>query len=349
MQKKQNEIKEIFLKVVEEFKYIYIHMKKISIQKVVSKILSKKKLPILNECKVENGILKATNLELELRVKTDLKDGMYRIIGNDFVPTQTDPEEYPNIPEVSGNISWTFLNVLLSDTLKKASVFINRDYNKPCITGAYFKSENDFVNIITTDSFRMYLKKLPAKIIEESEFIIFDPKKVANILPVLGEKIDVVNGIDMVKFSGENGELSVRVIDDKFPDCKSIIPKWNWRLHFDRKKTLSALKEIKPYANEKTFKVDLEYDDEKLTITAKNEEASKSIIVGAKIEAVETASNIINNGIVVMPIQDEKMAFNIKYLIDILNSLEDNDVYFYSVGEDIMSPYFFSNERELLK
>lgn len=332
---------------------IMIGKKIVPAHEIAAKIIPKRpNLPILSEFMVKDGILTATDLEMGVRLNTDLKDGMYRIVGKDAVKTDTDPAEFPILPEVEGKPIFTALTETIADTLKQASLSIAEQSNARFeLTGVLMKVENGTITVASTDAYRLYVKQMGGKILGTGDFILSNPEKVQKVITALGGKVDLIVDKDYVKFVGDNGEAVIKKVDGAFPEFKQIIPAFSQRLSLDKKKTINALKELKPYLKEIGYgaTTNIKYKDGKITLSAlKESEVKKEIVIDGFIpEKVDIKSGSLNDGVLVMPIRAEKEGLNVNadYLIDALNANEGDNAYLYYGERE--TPMFVSSKRDL--
>jgi len=111
--------------------------------------------------------------------------------------------------------------------------------------------------------------------------------------------------------AGENWQYVSKLIDGQFPDFKRVIPRdGDKQLVFDRDALKAALSRVSILSNEKIRGVRFQLSNNSLRITANNPEQE---------EAEEELE---------IPYQGEELtiAFNVSYLIDILNNVPEGEV-----------------------
>lgn len=324
---------------------------------VASRILPKRPdFDALGQISVRNGNLYANDLEVALRLKTELKDGAYKIVGKEAVKTDVNQEDFPIFPEVKGDPAGTMISENLKNTLKKAVLHIDKNFQyRPEITGVYMRIGGNEITFASTDSKRMFIKKVPAKITGEGEFILSNPDKVQKIIADIGGLSAISFDEKAVRFSGDNGEIVARRIDGEYPAYKQIIPAYKKRYTFDRKQMLDALKELKPFTN-KTYPapgIKFTYKDGKWTLVAENEKENlkKEIVLNTTATDVRVNASSENSGVLVMPIVVEKgegdFSYDINYLLDTFNSFDEDGIYLYLPEKPENTAGFFSAESQL--
>ena len=137
--------------------------------------------------------------------------------------------------------------------------------------------------------------------------------------------IDQIGGEVEMAFEGsqlivrkDHAILMVRLIEGKYPNYQKLIPNTLTRqVHVNRENLLSSLKRVSLLSNQKSKGVTLTLTDGRLEITSNNPElgdAKEEIEVGYSGEEI-------------------KIGFNARYILDILNSFDDEGVDFKLDGQ----------------
>jgi len=241
-----------------------------------------------------------------IKINTDF--GTYDLMGKD-------PEEYPSAPDTNNDVETGIGSILLNKIISTVSFAVSKDDLKPALTGVYFKVDSDFITAVSTDGHRLaqYLCKNTTKETFTGEVII--PKKFLNTIgSYIGGKEDVSLLINDSVFTAKIGmdTIYTRIIDEKFPDYESVIPKDNNKeLNVDRKSLLAAVKRVSIFSNKTTQQVAMKTEKEKLFIATEDpEKASKAqeeLVVSYDGDPIE-------------------IGFNASYLKDVLSHLNSNKI-----------------------
>ena len=313
-------------------------------------------LPILESFVVKKGKLTATDLEIGVRLNTDLKDGSYKVVGKDAVKADFPVEDFPVVPEVKGKLVGKILSENLADALKLANLSKSKDTSgiRPALAAVSLEIKNKRMNVVATDSFRLFRKMVSMKAFADVKMLI-EATKLPKILADMKSVVEIYNDKEMVYFRGKFGDISVKKFEGEFPEYQMAYPEINERYAFDRKQFLNALKEIKPFVD--IFKrVTLTYKDGNLELSAKNEaeKISKKITISARKDKVSKINaESPNDGVVVMEIREDTKPkadhfyFNVKYLIDAVTSLEEERIFIYSATDLAPAGKLFSEMAEL--
>jgi DNA polymerase-3 subunit beta len=248
------------------------------------------------------------------------------------------PDEFPKFPEHSHNLIEFDSNLI--DKMIGATVFsVSNDETKFNLTGIFIKFDNGKLNFASTDGHRLSVMSkpldfdlgekfkngfiVPKKGITELNKIIDDRKKLIKI----GVTDNLFNYVD------ENTTFVMRMIDGDFPDYKRVIPqKTNNFSTIDVKKFTDVLKRVSVLSNEKTKGVKINISNDKLIVSSSNPDFGD-----AKEEM-----DVIYKG------DDITIGFNARYIIDILNVIDEEKINFYI--KDNISPGMivpFNNEDYL--
>ncbi len=195
---------------------------------------------------------------LEYRVVVYYQNGTYNFTvqnADEYPQTQSTPTDVTTITFDSG--------VLLSNIVRTIFATAQEEL-RPVMNGIYFDITPEYTAIVASDGSKLVRNRCYAvKNETPSTFIL--PKKPASLLKSVLAK----DGGDVViKFNHRNavisfsdGVLICRLIEGRYPNYNSVIPKDNPNhLRIDRKVLISALRRVMPFASESSelvkFKVE---------------------------------------------------------------------------------------------
>ncbi|MDC0215319.1 DNA polymerase III subunit beta [Candidatus Marinimicrobia bacterium] len=270
-----------------------------------------------------------TRIEMEandknIKINTDF--GTYDLMGKD-------PEEYPAAPDINNDIETGIDSPLLNKIISTVSFAVSKDDLKPALTGVFFKVDSDLITAVATDGHRLaqFLCKNKTTASFTGEVII--PKKFLNTVgSYISGKKDVLLLINDSVFTAKIGKDTIytRIIDEKFPDYESVIPKDNDKeLQVDRKELLAAVKRVSIFSNKTTQQVAMKTETAKLLITTEDpEKASKA----QEVLSVSYESDSIEIG------------FNASYLKDVLSHLTSDNITL-KLNTPISASLFYPNNN----
>lgn len=168
------------------------------------------------------------------------------------------------------------------------------------------------IRFVATDGHRLAVIDRPADGISISNSVIIPRKGIQEIKKVLESN----EGSAEVSFSdkfftvrSESVCIGVRLVDGKFPDYKQIIPKENkTKVNASRVEFLSAVKRVSLMTTDKNKAVKFSLEKDQLTISSSSPE------YGEAKETIKVASSG----------DDLQIGFSSRYLIDLLNAMQDS-------------------------
>lgn len=235
-------------------------------------------------------------------------------------------EDFPPLPKFKEEKKVVVGQEKFRGMLRKTSFAISTDEARYVLNGIFISLKDHKMTIVATDGRRLALVDEEVEVSEQSqgEFII--PSKAVNELNrLLQEKGEaaIKYGDNQAEFTlSDNKDFSVKIItkliEGNYPNYRQVIPsETKERVGLPREEFLHALKRAEIMTSEKANSVKLSFTRNNLVITANSPE------VGEALESM--AVNYKGKEIAV--------AFNPKYLIDPLNALTEDEVFFEMIDE----------------
>jgi DNA polymerase III subunit beta len=214
----------------------------------------------------------------------------------------------------------------LKGMMKKTSFAMSSDESRYVLNGIFLSLKDHKMVMVATDGRRLSLVDEEVDISEKSqgEFII--PSKAVNELNrLLQDKGDVeicyAENHASFTLKDEKGSsiiIITKLVEGNYPNYRQVIPaETKERVPLSREEFLHALRRAEIMTSEKSNSVKLSFVKNKLEITANSPEVG---------EAKETIA-INYKG------PDMAIAFNPKYMIDPLNALANDEVFFELIDE----------------
>jgi len=233
--------------------------------------------------------------------------GEYKLAGDS-------PADYPEIPSKKDVTAIAIPGDSLSKAISKTIFAVSNDELRLSMTGVYTQVDFNKIIFVATDAHKL-VKYTFGNISSESTSSFIIPKKGFSLLKNATSGIEEVTmSFDKknVFFDFNETQVVCRLIDAKYPDYNAVIPVDNpFTLTLPRRDILNSLKRIAIYANKTTNQVILNLTNASLTISAQDLDFSN--------EATEQLS---------CDYQGDPMTigFNAKFLIEMLNVLEGDDI-----------------------
>ena len=237
--------------------------------------------------------------------------------GSEFNIIGLPADEFPNInPSGESEERILFNKNIFTDMVRKTSFAASIDENKGVITGILIEMEEDFLNMVAVDGFRLAIAREAMKN-KERESIIISARILTEISRIIAESEDKKDDIEMILsdkkalFTLEDTKIVVRLLEGKFMDYKRIIPsESSCRVVLNKSDFMDSVERASLLAKVgKNNLVKLEIKDNLIEITSKSEEGNvrEEVIVSKEGEYVT-------------------IGFNSKYLLDALKVIDDDSI-----------------------
>lgn len=234
---------------------------------------------------------------------------------NKFVFQTIPSEEFPNLFEEKGTELLTFTDKELKDIFPRLTFAASLDDARPEITGIYLSQQEDGVDCVATDGFRLSLKALIGKkILEEGEGLILSARLIQELLSLKAPEtihMYVHKDGNQVIFETEQVVMIGRLIEGTYPPYSRVIPgESKTMVTIDREEFHQMVKLTAVFARESANIVKLSMDDGTLSMTSKS----------SGIGAGDTKADIQQKG------ENNEVSFNVKFLLDLLRNVDSKEL-----------------------
>jgi len=235
-------------------------------------------------------------------------------------------DEFPPLPKFKDDKKVSLSQEIVKAMMRKTSFAVSTDESRYVLNGIFISLKDHKMTMVATDGRRLALVDEEVEIAEKSsgEFII--PAKAVNEMNrLLQDKgdVEIRFGENQASFALKDDKgfsvlVITKLIEGNYPNYRQVIPgEVKERVPLGREEFLQALRRAEIMTSEKANSVKLTFGKNNLTITANSPEVG---------EARETlAVNYKGKEIAI--------AFNPRYLIDPLNSLTEDEVFFELIDE----------------
>ena len=229
------------------------------------------------------------------------------------------PEEFPELPQISIENSIQMEQNALKDMIRKTIFAVSQEENRPIFTGCLFEIKNNKLNVVAVDGFRLAWK---SKFLQENsnDFTAVIPGRTLNeVNKIILDSFDTIKiGVakNQALFEMENCKLVTRLLDGEFLNYSSVIPEnWETRVRVNKNNIQNCFERISLISassieKEKKYPVKVAVDIGKVTISCTNQtgDAKEEIYVATEGQNLEAG-------------------FNPKYLLDALRAIEDEEIF----------------------
>ncbi|GAC1484266.1 MAG: DNA polymerase III subunit beta [Candidatus Dormibacteria bacterium] len=228
-----------------------------------------------------------------------------------------DPADFPPVPSGGEGRKVKIDQGDLHDAIEQTVIAASTDEGRPVLTGVYVQLNGGKATFAATDGHRLAVKTLP--VTEdggETDNMVIPARaltELSRILKVGGEAIDLTVGPqkNQVYFKTGDVELMSRLIEGTYPNYQQVIPAQSTTTIVAKTQDLLfTTRMVSLFSKDAANVIKFKTEGGKLTLTANTSEVGQNVAdVEAKIEG-----------------QDLQVAFNSKYLLDVLAILGTEEV-----------------------
>ncbi len=239
-----------------------------------------------------------------------------------------DAEDFPPAPVVQDGIEVKLDAKGLRQAIAQTVFAAATDDSRPVLTGVDTKFEGDALTLAASDGFRLSVYKLPLESAVEATEIVVPAKALAELSRLLAEQEAPVTlrtnaAKSQVLFRLDNAEMVAQLIQGTFPNFNQLIP---------ASSTSRAIADVSEFLRETRTASVFARDGSgivRLVVTPGEGVTMGKIVISARAEEVGD-----NEGEIDAAVEGEgvKIAFNGKYLQDVLQSLETGQVAMETTG-----------------
>lgn len=248
------------------------------------------------------------NIDKNFGIEITSDNGKYKVMGEN-------PDNFPKEPVADDTSSFTISSAALVTAINKTLFAVSNDDLRPAMTGVYFEMSNDALQFVSTDAHRLVrYKRTDVRCPKTDSMIV--PKKPLTLLkssmPLNEDELTINYNSNHLFVKHGTTQMSCRLIDARFPDYKVVIPVDNpYKLTVGKADFQGALRRVSIFSNKSTNQVVVNISGSELTLAAQD--------IDFSFEGTERMKCQYNG-------EDLQIAFNAKFLIEMLNAAESDEV-----------------------
>ena len=229
------------------------------------------------------------------------------------------PDEFPELPKIEIENSIEVEQNTLKNMIRKTIFAVSNEETRPIFTGCLFEIENNKLNVVAVDGFRLALRSIYLNK-QTNDFKAVIPGKTLNevnkIISDSFEPIKIGVAKNQALFEMDNCKIVTRILDGEFLNYKNVIPSnWETRMRVNKSDLQNSFERISLISSstiekEKKYPVKVQVDIGKITISCTNQtgDAKEELFVATEGKNLE-------------------VGFNPKYFLDSLKAIDDEEVY----------------------
>lgn len=248
------------------------------------------------------------NIAVDERMKATIRCASIRTSISGF-----DPVEYPELPQVEGD-SFSLPQNLLKDMIGHTLFAIAQDESRPILTGCLMEIGHTEMRVVALDGFRLALRKEIVQGPEKDVSAVVGGRVLGDIAKILADTEETVSMCftqSHVRLNIGSTRVVARLLEGEFIRYRQILPEeWQTRVTVDRNELGNAIDRASLIAREgKSNLVCFKIDGEMLEVTSNSETGD-----------MEEKMEVMTEG------KDLTIAFNVRYITDVLKTLNDEKV-----------------------
>jgi DNA polymerase-3 subunit beta len=255
--------------------------------------------------KLPNSTIKIETIENQL-IKITCEKSVFDVV---YMNTN----EFPELPEINENLTISVNQNILKNMIKGTSFAIAQDETRPILQGILFEVKNKNLNLVALDGYRLAIRNEFLDTDINMEVVI--PGKTLNevskILEDVDDIVDITFTNNHILFNLEKTKIISRLLEGKFINYNSLLPQEHKLLvNINRQELQNAIERASLMAkdgNTNLIKLDLQQDN--LVITSNSQLGKVREEISIKLQG-----------------EDIQIAFNSKYLLDVLKNVESDEV-----------------------
>ncbi|MEX0762107.1 MAG: DNA polymerase III subunit beta [Dehalococcoidia bacterium] len=235
----------------------------------------------------------------------------------------TDAEEFPPIPTVEDGPTATIPADGFRGALDRVVFAAASDDSRPVLTGVKVELDGEDYTLAAADGFRLAVEKGKLASPVDGEIgVIVPARTMSEVGRLLGSQASnvqftITEARSQALFKLENVEVVTQLVQGTFPDYEKLIPtSYGTRAKVDLHRILQATRASSIFARDGSGII-------RLVISPGQDDQPGTVKVTSRAEEMGD-----NEGVVQAAVEGEesKVAFNSKFLIDVLNVMDGDEV-----------------------
>jgi DNA polymerase III, beta subunit len=230
-----------------------------------------------------------------------------------FTLIHMNSEDFPVLPNINENMIFSVSQRILKHMIRGTIFATAQDETRPVLTGVLFEINNKNLNLVALDGYRLALRS--EELTSENTISAVIPGKTLNevskILEDDDKNVNITFTPNHILFSLGETKVISRLLEGEFIKYNSIIPtEFNLKVIAKRSELLHCIERASLMAKDSnTNLIKLNIEEDNMIITS-----------NSQLGMVREEISIILQG------QSLQIAFNSKYLIDVLKIMEEDEI-----------------------
>jgi DNA polymerase-3 subunit beta len=221
--------------------------------------------------------------------------------------------EFPELPQINEQLKISVNQNILKSMIKGTSFAIAQEETRPILQGILFEVQNKTLNLVALDGYRLAIKSefldndMDIEVVIPGKTLI----EVSKILEDIDEIVDITFTNNHILFNLEKTKIISRLLEGKFINYNSLLPQEHKLfVNVNRQELQNAIERASLMAkdgNTNLIRLDIQQDNLIITSNSQLGKVREEISIKLQGEGIQ-------------------IAFNSKYLLDVLKNMEQNEV-----------------------
>ncbi len=241
-----------------------------------------------------------------------------------------DANEFPLIPQAGDDPGIAVPGPALREMITQTVFAAATDDNRPILTGIYARINRDTLVLAAADGYRLAVRSTPLEIgAGQTIELIIPSRTMSELGRVISDEdeevlVSLPRGRNQVIFHLKNVDVASTLLDGKFPDYESIIPRsFTTSTVAYTADLLRACKRAEIFARDAN-------NNAKVLVTPGGSPSTPGIVRLVATSAERGDADAIVDATV--DGDDQEISFNVRYLIDVLSVIKEEQVLLQSNG-----------------
>jgi DNA polymerase-3 subunit beta len=223
--------------------------------------------------------------------------------------------EFPELPQVEKNKAITLKQSILKDIIRQTIFSVAAEETRPILTGELLQIKDQGLHMVSVDGYRVSYRKTCLSIENEQVEVVVPGKTLGEISKILSseeqEEVAIYFTDKHILFDLGDSIVVSRLLEGEFLKYEQSFSKdYETKIHVDRKSLLMSIERAALISREgKKNPIKIEIGNDQMVITSNTELGTAHEQLHVKMEG-----------------KDLLIAFNPKYLIEALKSIEDDEI-----------------------
>ncbi len=260
---------------------------------------------------------------ISLVLKERGQEIQYHCASVDSVIKGIDATEFPIIPTATEGETIQVSAPLLREMIEQVSFSAATDESRPILTGVSMDFKEDQLTMAAADGFRLSVRSAHLdQPVAQPTHVIVPSRALTELGRIIGDseepvQITVTPNRNQILFHLENVDLVSQLIEGNFPDVSRLIPKsFGTRTVVDTSQLLKAVRRAHIFARDAANIIRIQISDTEPGTPGQLTLSAQATELGENVE--ELVAAVEGEGM--------EVAFNAKYLIDVLGVLHSAQV-----------------------